>query len=214
MSASAGRVIVFDFDGTITDILAIAPGVVNRTFAEIGMPAVSREELEDARQLTALQAIMKFKFPPWKLTKAVKVARREMYNLRADIKPVKGMVKLIKDLDKDSNIEAMYILTASSAGAVDEFLEKNKIAGCFEEVVSELGIFNKPSKLAGLIRRHGHDVSTVCIVGDEIRDMTAGDKAGVTTVAVTWGLSHPDRLREAKTDYLASSAAELRKVLK
>jgi len=57
------------------------------------------------------------------------------------------------------------------------------------------------------------EFSDVYFVGDEIRDMEAGKKAKVKTVAVSWGYNTAESLQKENPDYLIDSPQELEKII-
>ena len=55
--------------------------------------------------------------------------------------------------------------------------------------------------------------SEVAFVGDEVRDVEAARKVGMTVVAVTWGINSRQGLADANPDFLVDTAEELIKLL-
>jgi len=59
------------------------------------------------------------------------------------------------------------------------------------------------------LKERNFDPQSVFYVGDETRDVEAARKAGVKTIAVTWGFNGEDILKKQKPDYLARRPEEL-----
>lgn len=207
------RVVVFDFDGTLTNVIKVAPKIAKDVFENLGLDAPSEEEIEKYRELSIPQALKQLKIPTRKVPKIVGVARGCIHKYRAEIKPIRGIEKLLQDLTKSREVEAVYILTSNSKENVADFMKRHPKLDCADEVVAGLTFFNKGRKLGQLLKRHGHIATDVYMVGDELRDIEAGDKVGTHTVAVTWGLGGPKRLAAAKPDFIANTVSDLRKVL-
>ena len=72
----------------------------------------------------------------------------------------------------------------------------------------------EPDPVLEALRRLGADPADAAYVGDSPFDVSAGNAAGVLTVAVGWGGIHPDeRLLDAEPDALVHTAEELHGVL-
>ena len=55
--------------------------------------------------------------------------------------------------------------------------------------------------------------SDVYFVGDEVRDIDAGKKTGIKTIAVSWGYNTKDALAKEHPDYLIDSPLELKDIV-
>ena len=55
--------------------------------------------------------------------------------------------------------------------------------------------------------------SDVYFVGDEVRDIEAGKKAGIKTIAVSWGYNTKDALAKEQPDYIIDTPLDLKTVV-
>ena len=74
-----------------------------------------------------------------------------------------------------------------------------------------VGMFGKANKVNRVLRAAKVQPSSAALVGDESRDIEAARKAGVTSIAVTWGYATPPALSGAHAR--CDSVAELRATL-
>ena len=70
------------------------------------------------------------------------------------------------------------------------------------------------SAIRKILRREKIDTKDCAYIGDEVRDVEAAKKAGVTSVAVGWGFNYPKALEKASPDALAKTPQDLLKILK
>lgn len=67
-----------------------------------------------------------------------------------------------------------------------------------------------PEAVIKILRDLGHDPAAPgAFVGDSAADVAAGRAAGLTTIAVTWGVPEHDQLRAAGPDMVVDTADEL-----
>lgn len=62
-------------------------------------------------------------------------------------------------------------------------------------------------------RKHNVKKDRILYVGDELRDIEACKRAGVTVVWVDWGLDLPETVRGANPEYMVSKPEEIYKII-
>ena len=76
-------------------------------------------------------------------------------------------------------------------------------------VMKSSKLFGKAVPLKRLIRVNKLQAGNVWMVGDEIRDVAAAHKAGIHSLAVTWGFHPKEMLATAKPDAYADTPNQL-----
>jgi len=71
----------------------------------------------------------------------------------------------------------------------------------------------KAKNLKAIMRTFNLVPDETFFVGDELRDIKAGKKAGIPTAAVTWGFNSEKSLREAEPTYVVSDTTMLLEIL-
>ena len=71
----------------------------------------------------------------------------------------------------------------------------------------------KPGKLFILPVNLIFSKSNVYFVGDEVRDIEAGKKTRIKTIAVSWGYNTKDALARERPDYLIDSPLDLKTIV-
>ena len=100
----------------------------------------------------------------------------------------------------------MALITLKSVGIVEYF--EDVIGGDDESCM-------KPSacSLNGVLK-FSEDKKRIIIVGDMDLDIAAGEKAGILTCGVTYGIGKKSDILEADPDYIIADLAELKSIVK
>jgi phosphoglycolate phosphatase len=72
---------------------------------------------------------------------------------------------------------------------------------------------DKAEKICRACLYFGADPRHACIIGDSVSDIRYAKKAGVKSIAVTWGWQSRDLLIREKPDYIVESVGELTDLL-
>jgi phosphoglycolate phosphatase len=65
-----------------------------------------------------------------------------------------------------------------------------------------------------VLKRNRLSAANCYYIGDEVRDVVAASKAGVSPIAVTWGYQDTQALKEHHPDALINKPAELTALLR
>ena len=205
------RGIIFDFDGTIADTLDAVVRIVNDHSEHFGYRKVTKDDipyLQGKKPLEILSylGISIFKLPSW-----VKKIHLEINKEITDMTPTVDLSPLLSRLSGDGDV-CLGILTSNTQENVRQFLEKNKL-DYFEFVKTGKSVFGKSHVINKIVRQQNLDRHNVLYVCDEIRDIEAARKSGITSVAVTWGYNTVDALSKENPDYLATTPDELAEII-
>lgn len=201
------RILLFDFDGTIADTVFEVLAIYNRIAVEGGLRPISAKEFDAMRRMSASEVPKFLNVSILKLPFIVKRVREELKSRIADARPVHGVPESVKTLKKQGN--TLYIVSTNSVTNIKIFLSKNNMNE-FDGVFSVSDIFGKHRKILQLIKAHRWELSSILYIGDEARDIEAAKKAGIGSVAVTWGFNSEALLAEHRPDRLIREPTELR----
>lgn len=201
--------LIFDFDGTIADsfeaFLEIFDEILNRP------QKLTPQEVTELRGKSLAQIIKYLKIRRWQLPKLI-LRGKKLVGQRIDtIKPFSGIPQVLKQLNKDG--KQMFILSTNSPDNISRFLNAHDLDGCFAKIYGDIGLRSKTSVIKKIIKKQSLLRSDCSYIGDEIRDIQAAKKAGLTSVAVAWGFNSPNSLVQAKPTALAKTPKELLKIL-
>jgi len=205
--------ILFDLDGTVVDTVELIReshrhavrtvlGVEfsdERLVANVGKPLLEQMEA----------------FSPEHAQELYRVYREWNHAHTAElIAAYDGIAPLLERLSAAGR--QLGLVTSKSRDAVDLAFASLPVAEYFDIIISaDDSVRHKPDPeplrvaLAGL----GRTANGGCYVGDSPFDIQAGQRAGVATIAVTWGFFGRDDLEAVRPDIVCETAAELGQVL-
>jgi len=203
------KTVIFDFDGTIADSFTTLLGI----FEEITghKQKLTATEIKDLRG-EPLREVMKYlKIKQWQIPRLLIKARREIAIKIVGIKPFEGLPEVLKKLSE--NGYQMFIVSTNSSDNISRFLKQHRLDSYFEGVYGGTGLRGKPAALKKLLKREKIPLGACVYVGDEVRDVEAGQAVSVEQIAVGWGFNYPAALKQARPTYLATSPNDLLKIL-
>jgi phosphoglycolate phosphatase len=217
MPLSSPQAILFDLDGTLADTAPDLAGAVNRLRVTRGFDPVAYELLRPVASAGARGLIdVAFGITPQD-SEYAELRDAFLINYEAaiavDSHLFSGIAELLSSLQK--NGIAWGIVT-------------NKIAYLTEQVVPKIGLQNAacvvsgdttayakphPAPLLEASRRIGVAPEQCWYVGDDLRDIQAGQAAGMTTIAAGWGYCGAHSPATWNANALAESPLHLRQLI-
>ena len=195
------RTFCFDFDGTFADTLPLVIGTANRLFKKASGEEISDEFLRKIREDGIEDVFREAKIPLYRLFLLYFKIKKEMNSGVKDVEINEGMREVVKNLKKKG--ARVGILTSNSEENVIAFLKDKDFE--YFDFVKTAGLLGKERE----IRRLKEKGREFFYIGDETRDVKAGRRAGVKTIAVSWGLSSKKALQKAKPDFLVERPEDL-----
>lgn len=202
--------LIFDFDGTLADTLAVGLEVFNEVAGDYGLKQVSEEELKELRKLNTRALLDRMGISR---LMAVRLAARirSMLSKRIDEVPLMpGAEKMIRDLHAAGF--GMGILSSNAVDNVRRFLSRYDLENCFHFIEAGASLFGKGSRLKSILKRERREAPAVMYVGDETRDMEAAREAGIHGVAVCWGANGREAMLTEDPDFCVDSPEDLIKL--
>jgi phosphoglycolate phosphatase len=204
------KLVVWDFDGTLADSLPTAVAIFNRLAPEMGFRPL--DDLAAARGLSTRQLLRRQGISLWRLPRLVRKFHAAAAETADRLKLVAGLPEVLAAL-RTAGVR-LGVLSSNREDNIRRCLRANGVEPLFAFVVGYPRLFGKAKALARILRAERLDRSEVLYVGDELRDVEAAKKAGVTAAAVTWGFHTAALLGAAGPDHLVSDAAELMRLVR
>lgn len=206
------RLVVFDFDGTIADSFDEAMAVFKQLVP--GQDELTQEQIDVLRNKPYKEIFDYFKISyfrvPGLLVKGRQMLKRSIHK----VNPYDGVAEALHELKADGY--SLAIISSNATQSIDKFLGRHKLAQYFDSVEGYAGLRGKPKLIRALIKKRQGTAQQTIYVGDEPRDVEAAKKAGVWSVAVTWGFggetilaAHEPTLLVDKTSELAGAINEI-----
>jgi phosphoglycolate phosphatase len=202
-------ILIFDFDGTIADSFHFILHLSNKLADEYGFRKIRDEDVEHLKEMTMWEVIDFLKVPFIKIPMILAKAKNDLFHDIADVDPVPGLDEMIRELRVRGYF--MGILTSNSAQNVEKFL-KNHHLDMFDFIKASPQIWGKEHCLKGLIHSLNLVQERIVYIGDEVRDVEAAHRAGVKSVAVTWGYNGTKVLSKFRPDFLIHAPQDLLKI--
>ena len=206
MQTPRNHVLIFDFDGTIADTFHKLLEIGNRLSVEFDFNRIEDDEVEELKHKSARETIAHLNIPLLKVPQIIAKAKKELNKEIGLIKPIHGLKEILIQL-KGLGLK-MGILTSNSLKNVHNFLDNNSL-NLFDFVQTTPKIWSKNRSLMALIDKQHLKIADVIYIGDETRDIIAAQKAGIRTIAVTWGYNSSRALENHRPDFLIHSPQEL-----
>ncbi|MGV2831142.1 HAD-IA family hydrolase [Myxosarcina sp. GI1(2024)] len=206
-----GKLVLFDFDGTIADTYQAIADIINQLSSEFGYKPVDREELLLLKNLSSREIVKKTEVSLFKIPFLVKRVRRELAKEIAELKPIVGIDTVLFQLKACGY--RLGIVTSNDRDNVEIFLAKNNLSSLFDLIYSSTSIFGKHRVINRITKQNKLTRNEIIYVGDETRDIRAARKSRIGIIAVTWGFNSGEILAEFQPDFLVNRPPEIVDIL-
>jgi phosphoglycolate phosphatase len=204
------KLAIFDFDGTLADTYPWAIGIANDLADKHRFRRVSDREREMLRGYSAAQILKYLGVRWWKLPFIARDAHRAMARDIDRITLFDGVDELFGIL-ASQGISLAIMSSNSYENIVHVLGDQN--AALIEFFECGVSLFGKSKKINKLLKRTKIAPREAILIGDEIRDGEAAEKAGIAFGAVSWGFTHVEALRAEEPRALFASIDEIAKEL-
>ena len=205
-TALSAPIAIFDFDGTLADSLELVITEYNRIAPRFRAKAIDRKELPRLRKLKAGLVMKEHNISFWKLPLLVSSMRSAMHAHVDGLKPYDGIGQALHTLAASGC--RCSILSTNSKENIGRFLARHDLP-LFEHIAGGSSMFGKARALKQLMARARFDAREVFYIGDEARDVEAAAKAGVRSIAVSWGYADRGALVAHAPTHIADSPLDL-----
>ena len=208
MKEKEGRVLIFDFDGTIVDSKKVYYNALEKHLGHLGFGKKKADKLIDLG-LSITETLKNIGVSPvlrWWEKRAI---------MKEVIKEVKK-VKECRDVEDVKKLVGKKILISNSLSEfIFPVLRHLKIEDEFDEIYGADAFDNKEEFIGEYIRRNGIDKKNCYYVGDRRADVKLARSLGIVSVALStkcsWN-SRSEMLKE-KPDFMIFDLANLKEIL-
>jgi phosphoglycolate phosphatase len=215
------KLLIFDLDGTLMDTIQDITNAVNFAVQPLGMRPfpVNEITLKVGAGLTKLiEGVIPADgsvSPHAKERGEIDSLRNETLNrfLEYYTEHLLDTTHLYPQVEETLSRLGNYkkaVLSNKRAALTRRALEGTGIVGFFDSVLGSDSVSDKkpsPMPIFEVMKRFGMSRENTVIIGDSSFDIEAGRKAGILTIAVTYGYRDRDILKDA--DYMIDSFGEL-----
>ncbi len=205
------KVIIFDFDGTLADTSTLMRTVYAEMAVGRGWPPITEADYQRLRAMRISQAQRWAGIKTWQIPGLLREGLKRFRMHVGEIELFDQMPEVVKQLADDGY--TLYILSTNAGATITEVLDRYQLMP-HVTMLKRSALFGKQHAIRHFLSKHKYPPETVCMVGDEVRDVEAAKLTQVKSVAVSWGLQSIEALKAAKPDSIASTPSELLAILK
>ena len=209
MKESKGKLLLFDIDGVIVDSFAEVYSEVKKFIKDISGNDLEIEQYRKFFESNPLDQIAKVVGSKMVLMQN-KEEMKKFFAIYDQTKIFDGISELLKDLAVENTLVA---ITSSIVEAVTDRLDKEGLVDLFAAFLGPRAAFHKDKKIKMAMKEFGYGVDQTIFISDTSGDILEAKKAGVPTVAVTWGYHTKETLEKVKPDHIANNIKELKELL-
>ncbi len=197
--------VVFDFDGTLADSEELCFQLLNEIAGKHSYRQLARHELRALKMLPYSERLRELGVPLARVPFLAMEARRYYRSRVHTLQPFPGIRDALNRLQNGGFV--LHVLSSNAVPSIKEFLETHDLP-FFRTVNCERNFFGKHVGLQRFLRTHDLDSNEVIYVADEIRDVEACRKIGLSVISAGWGFDPMERLNEANPDLTAATPLE------
>lgn len=198
--------VVFDFDGTIADSWGEVHSIYDELKEQLDLPRWNALELRALGRMMPVDILRSLSIPFWRMPKIIRSVRQALCDRIDAIQPFPHVREAIATLRAAGCL--CGIVSSNSRQNVTSFLGRHDLEG-FESIACDVHPFGKASTLRRLRVGDPSDSRLVLYVADEIRDVLAAGRAGVRSIAVSWGYGERSALVSTGADFIVDDPREI-----
>ena len=191
------KLVIFDFDGTLADSFPWFIKMTDVVTEKFNLTKIDKNELEYLRKLDSLSFLKYLKIPLYKLPKISTFMRNMMSEQIEEIKLFDGIASMFHELKAKGY--KIAIVSTNSKDNIHKVLGEN-LFSLNDHFMGGVSLFGKESKLKKVLRMSGINKEDAIYIGDELRDIQASKKIGISCGAVAWGVNDADALAALSPD--------------
>lgn len=203
--------IIFDYDGVLVDSLE---GVINAGqdyCLSIGHGhTLTKEIVTTLKPMTYDQLARSMGLPFDQIEPFSEFVFKRLQQADASIPFFPGIKSMLRNL----SVTNIVIISGNSREVIDAKLAVHALDNRVARIFGAYEPGDKAEKIRQACAHFDADPARTCMIGDSVSDIQYAQKAGVQSIAVTWGWQSRDTLSRENPDYIVESVSELAALLK
>lgn len=203
--------IVFNFNGVLVNTRFLAVELFNQIAKIKGYRSIQDDQIESLSRLSIRNRCKILGVPLYQMPIvgiSIKARYQEAFS---KLEAVEGISTLLLSL-KEQGYKIGFI-TSNSKRATREFLQHNQMDSFDFEYYSS-NPFTKFRDLNLFVNKYNIKKENLIYVGDELRDIKAGNRVGISSIGVTWGYDSSTLLKQGNPAYIAVKPEDILSFLK
>ncbi|MFB4322024.1 HAD-IA family hydrolase [Priestia sp. BR_2] len=204
------KVILFNFNGTITNTKFLAIDMYNEIAEKQGYKKISEEDVPYLSALSIRNRCKILNLPLYKMPLVGIAIKRRFQQYIPNLEPVPGMKDTLRLLKQGGY--KIGFTTSNNQVVLNEFLINNSI-NIFDYSYFSFSPLSKSKDISSFLKKYDLKKENVVYVGDELRDIKAAKKNGLFCIAVSWGFDSVELLNTGRADKVITQPKEIIDVL-
>jgi len=203
------KLLLFDYDGVLFDTKQIAYKLVKKTCEKFCDFKIRNEhDFTELYKSNFYEGMRKRGVKRKELDKISAFAIKELKKKKLHIhRGIKSTIKLL------SQMHEIAVISSNYDDVMKRNLKQNKILEHFHYIYGTEEGESKKIKIKKLMKKAKAKKAEAVFITDTVGDIKEAKKAGIKTLAVTWGFHNKSTLKKAKPDYMANTPKEILEVL-
>ncbi|MCP1447805.1 HAD-IA family hydrolase [Priestia megaterium] len=204
------KVILFNFNGTITNTKFLAIDMYNEIAEKQGYKKILEEDVSYLSALSIRNRCKVLNLPLYKMPLVGIAIKRRSQQYIPNLKPVSGIKETLRLLKQKGY--KIGFTTSNNQVVMNEFLINNSI-NIFNYRHFSFSPLSKSKDISSFLKKYDLKKEDVVYVGDELRDIKAAKKNGLFCIAVSWGFDSVELLNTGRADKVITEPKEILDVL-
>jgi phosphoglycolate phosphatase len=200
---------IFDFDGTLADSLPWFFASLDQTADHFGLDRIDMSRMEALREMSSRDALKLIGVPMLKLPAISIYIRDRFAEHMADIQLFAGAADMLAALHEAGVKLAM--VSSNAEPNVRHVL--GSAAGIIDHYACGSSLWGKADKFRGVLRALRQSPARTIGIGDEIRDIDAARKVGLSAGSMTFGYNSRRALEQHGPEYLFDDYEALKRAV-
>ena len=211
MNTQQFDLIVFDWDGTLSDSTAMIARCIQASCADLGLPVPSDRDASYVIGLGLRDALMHAAptLPQERYGELALRYRTHYLARQHDLSLFDGALALLEELRQRRHLLA--VATGKSRAGLDDALATTRLHGLFNatRTADETAPKPHPLMLQELMAETGIEPKRTLMIGDTTHDLQLAANAGVAAVAVSYGAHPVEDMRRHAPLFVAHTPQQL-----
>lgn len=201
------NILIFDFDGVLADSLMPMLAYARQVCQELGHPCEpTQADLEALERMEFSEFGRQLDLPEDMIDTFVRRNFELFYNQEEPLAIIPNMEQVIRAL---SGQMILAIVTGNSSKVVRKFIENYGLNDLFAIILSAEDEGNRVDKINKAKESFTSPIGEVYMVGDAVSDIRAARRAGVKSIAITWGHQSQEKLSAEAPDFMLEEPGDL-----
>lgn len=202
--------LIFDWSGVVRNTVTSQLWIVNKIFERYGVNPIGLEEFRENWEQPYVLFYQKYLPKDYSEEERAKMYREAVLDTNGPKSSAyPEMAELIRKCK--NNGAFLAIVSSDLPETLLPEVKEYGLEGIFNEIITDVD--NKLEAVQKIIKDNNLDLQETFFIGDSNHEIDIARKTGIKSIAVTWGFTSEQKLRENNPDYIATNPEELEKVI-